>query len=435
MYWLKNLLTKITPASIQEVIPEQERKRILLTFNLCLLWIGIILFYTITDLLNNVHYALPAYAFFSITFILAIYLINKQKNTLAKLLLFVSGALIVFYASLVDPLDAGAFFLFIPISLFSFILFDYKRLTITLILNCIVLILFLISFYGLIDVDVSEPSAHYIQISFAINFVMSIATSTLILYSLVRLNFESSEDLQKKEKAIFIKNQELEKINKELDRFVYSVSHDLRSPLSSILGILNLAKYTDEKDELRNYLELIEGRIKAQDHFIKNITDFSRNVRITVKQEKVGIRSFVLGVIDTLRFLPGASSINFLVTIEDDLIIQTDALRLQIILNNLVSNAIKYSDSSKEKTVIEIGSQLLEKEICLYVKDNGIGISPEWLPKVFDMFTRATERSSGSGLGLFITKESIEKIGGTLSVESTLGKGSIFSIYLPNVTH
>jgi signal transduction histidine kinase len=412
-------------------LSSSERKRLFLTIYLCLFWLFILIFYTTADLLSNVQYVLPAYAVSFICCICAFVLLKVGQYQTAKILLYVSGALTIFYVSMADPIEAGAYFLFLPISMCPFAMFDFKYIKNTFLVVSPVVVLFLISFSGVIDVDAPKPSDQYIQISFIINFLLCILTSTLILYFLIKLNSESEKELLDKEFSVVSKNNELEKINKELDRFVYSVSHDLRSPLSSILGIVNLAKYSDKNEELKEYLSLIEGRIKAQDDFIKNITDYSRNVRVEIIQEKVELRTLAKEVIDSLRFLPGASAITFQLFIEDDLTITTDKLRLRIVLNNLVSNAIKYSDSLQKKAIVEIGASQLEDELIIYVKDNGIGIDTEWLPKIFDMFTRATEHSSGSGLGLFITKETIEKIGGTMSVESKAGHGSTFSVYLP----
>jgi signal transduction histidine kinase len=431
MRMFAKIVKNIIPESHLNTITRSERKRLALTIYLGIFWFAILLFYTLADIANNVYYALPAYGLSLICCFAALGLLKKQRYQLAKVLMYVSGVLIIFYVSMADPLEAGAFFLFIPISMCPFATFDFKEAKKIFFLTGIIPILFLVSFLGVIDVDVPMPSAQYIQISFIINFLLCIITSTLILFFLINLNSESEKELTDKEHAVVLKNQELEKINKELDRFVYSVSHDLRSPLSSVLGIINLAKYTGNIEELKEYIHLIDGRIKALDDFIKNITDYSRNVRIEVTQEKVEVRSLAKEVIDSLRFLPGASSIAFQLFIEDEVAIVTDKLRLRIVLNNLVSNAIKYSDALRKKAFVEIGASQLEDELIVYVKDNGIGIDTEWLPKIFDMFTRATEHSSGSGLGLFITKETVEKIGGTMSVESKVGQGSTFSVYLP----
>jgi signal transduction histidine kinase len=432
MRLLKKLEQFILSEDQAKLLARSEKSRITLTIYLCALWSVLLIFYAITDILSGVFYALPAYAFFILSLLVAFLLLQKQKYDAGKILLIICGDLVVFYASMADPLEAGALFLFIPVSMCAFAMMDYREIRKIFLMNGLVILLFLISYFQILDVDVPTPSDQYVQISFIVNFLISIITCSLILYFLINLNFESEKNLIDKELSLLVKNNELEKINKELDRFVYSVSHDLRSPLSSILGIVNLSKHSNKADELKEYFNLVEGRIKVQDEFIKNITDYSRNVRVEISQEKILLKQLAQEVIDSLRFLPGAESIDFRILLNDDFTMSSDRLRLRMVLSNLLSNAIKYSDPYGKKAFVEIGVRFNPDESILYIRDNGIGISAHWLPKIFDMFTRATERSSGSGLGLFITRETVEKIGGSLSVESTPGEGSTFCIHLAN---
>ncbi len=430
MWLLKRLEQYILSDDQAKQLGRSEKSRITLTIYLCALWAVLLTFYAITDTASGVFYALPAYAFFLLSLLMAFLLIKKEKYDAGKIVLIICGELIVFYSSMADPIEAGAIFLFIPVSMCAFAMMDYRESRKIFLLIGLVILLFLLSYFKIVDVDVPTPSDQYVRISFIVNFLISIITCSLILYFLINLNFESEKNLIDKELSVLAKNDELEKINKELDRFVYSVSHDLRSPLSSILGIVNLAKHTNGVEDLKDYFNLIEGRIKVQDEFIKNITDYSRNVRVEISHEVIPLRPLVEEVIESLRFLPGASSIDFRIQMDENLSIITDRLRVRIVLSNLLSNAIKYSDPNGKKAFVEIGVDLKENKAILYIRDNGIGISSNWLPKIFDMFTRATERSSGSGLGLFITKETVEKIGGALSVESTPGEGSTFFIQL-----
>jgi signal transduction histidine kinase len=110
---------------------------------------------------------------------------------------------------------------------------------------------------------------------------------------------------------------------------------------------------------------------------------------------------------------------------------KVDKTRLRIILSNLINNSIKYQDVRKSHRSITIGIRSSSNEHSICVRDNGIGIATEHLAKVFDMFYRASENSSGSGLGLFITQEAVEKIGGTITVESKIGEGTSFTVKLP----
>ena len=131
-------------------------------------------------------------------------------------------------------------------------------------------------------------------------------------------------------------------------------------------------------------------------------------------------------VIDTLKFDGQADKITFRVKIEDDFELTSDRIRLTVILSNLIGNAIKYHDLQKESPYIEIG--FLQDANSLYVEDNGQGVMPQHQQKIFNMFYRGSDRVTGSGLGLFITKEAVHKLGGNISLKSVYGEGSTFTV-------
>jgi hypothetical protein len=131
--------------------------------------------------------------------------------------------------------------------------------------------------------------------------------------------------------------------------------------------------------------------------------------------------------------MPGYERIRKEIFIEGDSPFFSDQYRLSLILNNLISNAIKYSDSSKETSFIHITIKLLPDKVYLTFRDNGIGIEADYIKKVFNMFFRATEKNEGAGLGLYIVKEAVEKLGGSIDLESQTGKGTVFKIQLPNL--
>ena len=244
---------------------------------------------------------------------------------------------------------------------------------------------------------------------------------------------EDETKRKRAEKALRKQNEELVKINKELDSFVYSVSHNLRAPLMSVLGLLHLARADEKENEVLNhYFVMMESSIHKLDDTLKEILDYSRNARSDLKYEKVLIRELIADGFERLKFMEGCDQIEKHVTVEDDVPLYSDAYRLIVILNNLVSNAIKYRDMRKEKPFISIEASVTDKTLRILFEDNGIGISTELQEKIFHMFFRATEKSDGAGLGLYIVKETVDKLGGKISVTSTLGKGTTFEITLPN---
>ncbi|NOS56313.1 MAG: HAMP domain-containing histidine kinase, partial [Cyclobacteriaceae bacterium] len=225
---------------------------------------------------------------------------------------------------------------------------------------------------------------------------------------------------------------ELSKTNAELDSFVYKASHDLRSPLSSILGLAEIASKMDDVNEIKSCITMIKDRVNVQDRFIKDIIDYARNSRQELTFEKVKLKAKVTQIIDSLIYNEGARGIDFKVAIPDDLEIVSDPIRLSVIFSNLIGNAIKYQDSTKEYRNVVIGLVPASKALEVYVEDNGIGIEEQYHSKIFTMFFRATEKSKGSGLGLFIVKESVQKLGGSIGFASTVGKGTVFTFNLPN---
>jgi PAS domain S-box-containing protein len=225
--------------------------------------------------------------------------------------------------------------------------------------------------------------------------------------------------------------EELKVRNTELDNFVYKVSHDLRAPLSSILGLVNLAKLPGNTDNPMDYIEIIGSKVEHLDHFIGDVLSHSKNLKIDLTVAKVDFNLIIDQTFNDLNYLEGAKGISRMVKVEG-IDFYSDPWRIAEILRNLISNAIKYRklDQVASEIGIKISVDHLRAEIAF--ADNGIGIEEKNLAKVFEMFYRATEQSDGSGIGLYIVKNAIDKLGGQISVASRLGQGTRFSIILPN---
>lgn len=224
------------------------------------------------------------------------------------------------------------------------------------------------------------------------------------------------------------KNLELTKVNSELDRFVYSASHDLRAPLASILGLINVARIDNSPTNREEYYNLIEKSVKKLDSFINDIIEFSRNSRLKISSDLIDFETLINSLIDELRFLDEKNLIRRVVKVKGQGQFHTDQKRLTIVLNNLISNSIKYHNLTGEDPFIEVEIEYTDQIAHIKVRDNGMGISAEHLEHIFKMFYRANESSKGSGLGLYIVKEALEKINGKISVESEPYKGSTFHI-------
>jgi PAS domain S-box-containing protein len=228
-------------------------------------------------------------------------------------------------------------------------------------------------------------------------------------------------------------NEQLKKINAELDRFVYSVSHSLRAPLTSVLGLINVVRISEVEPQINMYLGLMEKSILKLDETIHEINNYSRNARLGLNVSEVDLPKLLQDLTEQYTSAEATAKVKIENAAEATYPLYSDAERLRVVLNNLLSNANRYYDEKKPNPYVLIKANITREEAVIEVVDNGIGIEPQVQDKVFNMFFRASERSTGSGLGLYIVKETVEKLKGKITVSSELGKGTTFYVRLPNL--
>lgn len=255
-------------------------------------------------------------------------------------------------------------------------------------------------------------------------FILIIVLSVCSYYSIMVKRLLVSK------KEIEVKNENLIIANRELDRFVYSASHDLRSPITSLKGLIEITQLEDDIDQIKTYLGLMHKSLTKQDQFIIDIIDYSKNKRKQVVMEPVSLQELFNESISQLMHIENANRITFTQELLVDQI-QSDGLRLKIIISNLLSNAIKYADINKQEMFISVKTYLEEGYNKIEVSDNGIGIKEEYKDNIFEMYF-GTNKNKGSGLGLYIVKEAVENIHGNISVFSESTVGSKFIVTLPN---
>jgi PAS domain S-box-containing protein len=234
------------------------------------------------------------------------------------------------------------------------------------------------------------------------------------------------------EKNLQSHNEELLRLNRQLDRFVYSATHDLRSPLMSMKGLVNLAQVDDDPDQQVKYYQLMLRSIDKLDNIIRDIVDISRNRRTDVQSDRINFEALIREIQEGLNHLPGAEGIAVRVSVKEDGPFYSDAKRLGVLFNNLISNAYRYSDATKPDSFVEVDVEVSGREALIKVADNGIGIGQEHLHRIFEMFYRATETRDGTGLGLYLVKEIVDVLGGSIQIQSQLKAGTVFTITLPN---
>jgi len=223
----------------------------------------------------------------------------------------------------------------------------------------------------------------------------------------------------------------LAKSNAQLDQIIYKTTHDLKAPLSSALGLVHLAQLAPADDQ-QKYLSMIRGSLLKLEAFINEMTNFFRNEKMEVKREPVDLEKLLQEELDDLGTQIKSKGIEIRTDIRQTSALYSDVLRLRTVIGNLLSNAVKYYDPERPQKFIDITISVSELNCQVVIADNGIGIDKVFQDRIFDLFFRATTQAEGTGMGLFIVKDTIEKLRGTIELESELGKGSRFVIGIPN---
>lgn len=179
------------------------------------------------------------------------------------------------------------------------------------------------------------------------------------------------------------------------------------------------------------YFNHIESSVRKLDNFVTNIINYSRNNKLDIIPEKIDFERLVERVCDHLSYLEGSRIVK-----RDQLIVEraplhSDFDRLTIIFRNILANAFQYFDKTKEPTVF-ITADINPQRAIISFKDNGLGIDPALQHRVFEMFFRASDTSNGSGLGLYVAKNTVEKLGGKIHLTSALGVGTEVTVEIPN---
>ncbi len=271
------------------------------------------------------------------------------------------------------------------------------------------------------------------SISVHLGMLAMIISSSLIgrvISDLWNIEYKLTQQKKELENA----NSQLIKTNSELDRFVYSLSHDISAPLKSIKGLVNLSRIENSPEHSALYLSKIDTSINRLEFFIEDVLDYSRTNRKELLSEKIHLETVVRELIEDFTYLENFDKIKFKFDFGTEYIL-SDKFLLKVILSNLISNAIKYQKVDRaHKPFISISCKEEGGLTKIKIEDNGEGIPPQSQGKIFEMFYRGSSTSTGSGLGLYISKEAVEKLNGTIQMSSVLGKGSSFIISIPSST-
>lgn len=243
---------------------------------------------------------------------------------------------------------------------------------------------------------------------------------------------ERTKQLLMQKEQLKTANQELMIKNTELDNFVYRSSHDLVAPLKSLKGLIHISQMEKEANKQADYFRLMHTSVDKLETFIKSIMEYSSNVKKLVERNEVDLNEILDSIIADIRYYEQAGKIKVIKNFELNCSFVSDTKRLRIILSNLITNSIKYHNYGQEEPFIQVNAYPEGNFIKIEIIDNGKGIEQQYLDKIFDMFFRASNiGAEGSGLGLYIVKDTVEKLEGAISVTSQVGKGTTFTLVFP----
>jgi signal transduction histidine kinase len=239
-------------------------------------------------------------------------------------------------------------------------------------------------------------------------------------------------ELNNKNLLVEAAQQQLEEANSRLNQFIYSMSHNLRSPIANFRDIAELAAANLlSPEEITEMLQLVKPNLDRAEETITDIVAIVMNEKTEPEPTIIDWQGTISGIFNAV--LPADKSRYQLTTnIYAPCTFTSDHLRISSLLDNLITNAIKYADLSKPASTVHVAVTVSARAATIEVADNGTGIAEEYRAKVFNMFFRASAQRMGSGLGLFIVKEIVDKLNGTITLTSEPGMGSTFTLVLPN---
>jgi signal transduction histidine kinase len=279
----------------------------------------------------------------------------------------------------------------------------------------------------------SDITPEHIKIFGIINLLVVFMIVPLSTIVILASNHKFANEIKKANELLKTRNTELTKKNEALDQFAYRVSHDLRSPIASLKGLLNILADETQLAQIRQYHQLMQKSLFRLDDFIRDILDQAQNLRTELNISHLDLNQVIKDIFDQLQFANPDNRVELRLNIQANApMFASDLYRLKIIFHNLIANAIRYHDPQKSPAWLTISGKFDEKQAIIRIEDNGLGIAQEHQTKVFEMFYRANPNIKGTGLGLFLVKECIDKLAGEIILNSELGKGTIFTIKIPN---
>jgi signal transduction histidine kinase len=247
---------------------------------------------------------------------------------------------------------------------------------------------------------------------------------------MIHVNLQTMGEQKRSDQSIA---QELAKAKNVIDKFLYGCSHTMRGPLKSISGLIKLLQNQEASEDPHKHLELIQKTVNKMETMLNDLEQFLVNSRRDLVIESVSMSKTIDAILARYNKDSERLRIRFSKNIVQAVPLFTDLERLNLILVQLVSNALVFNDPEKTDKYIDIFVRVNQNGCHIKVLDNGIGMSSEIQKSIFQLFFRGAQQSQGAGIGLYVVNEVLRKMGGSITVNSEEGCGSSFFVWIPNL--
>ncbi|TAF77678.1 MAG: sensor histidine kinase [Bacteroidetes bacterium] len=434
---MKKIIYKVRKHLRNEPDIKKELEKIITTLGFVFLSLGALVISAVFDYIFGSKLNFLMDCGLTFIFIICIFLITNGWYYYSKIILIVSAAILLVVNGSTDGIGVGNYFIWFPVICSIFLIFNDKnmRTIIALVAFCVVCIFFVIITHNSYFLQNDIIHASYSKLDFILCFIISLLLIVFFIFNLIKSNKKNEQKMKRLILNLNAANDDLTKANTELDSFVYKASHDLRSPLTSVLGLINLLKIEKDQSKFSEYVELQEKAVRKLDSYIYDILNISKNARMGVEMDNINFEEIINNVFEQLGYADNTNKIQTRINISSTSPFYSDAKRLHVILSNIVSNSIRYADFTKPNPEITVKVVANSKLASIMIRDNGMGIKEEYKDKIYNMFFRATDKKTGSGLGLYIVKETILKLNGNIKMLSEHEHWTEFTIVLPNLLY
>ncbi|HCX20380.1 MAG: hypothetical protein CMB80_27590 [Flammeovirgaceae bacterium] len=419
---IKDQFRKLILGNVR-VFSDIERSRILFSAGTTVVITLLSLFFLSYDVYLGYPSSIWVYSPFILAFGFSINLLRTGKYDAGRIVMLIALNFLIYIVMSSIPEDSMSAIFYVGLIVVEYVLLGHDQKFRILALLGLTFALYLLDAF--VDFSVM-PVREYDEATLQVNKVIDFVLCVLGILMTLKLLIDYLEDIIRERTKT---NEELQRLNNELDKYSYTITHDLKGPIHSMLRLIHLPNI--DKSNFDQYLETIRDSFQNLWGLIEDVTEQARNRNFEVKHEEFHVRETIEVIWELMRYAPEAQGIDLILDIPKELEIETDKRRMIGILNNLITNSIRYHDQSKSKRFVKVSGFIQEDWFHLHVEDNGCGIEPEHQEKVFEMFYRASNVAGGTGLGLFTVAESVDKLSGHIELESTLGEGTTFKIRIP----